>query len=234
MDAFPICIRGSFQRLHEVAMRRLFCLAFLLGAVTSTAGAAPARLYDGLSDIAVFPVHDGANLIPRFAADGRAATIFRAWRDNGNAHGHDVYLVTLPLKGDDGRENTLGVVPVDDGENDLEDSIGVSPFDGERVTSTVRFARAKLDGTKATVLIRADLGEAKSGVTADHAPLDVSLYQLADPGVKVGTTPDVFKLVRKTRLKGLYCNADMGLHETLGLPLPTDYAGGKAPSGCID
>jgi hypothetical protein len=218
-------------------MRVLLGLAFLLGAVASTAGAAPALADDRVSDIVIIPIHDGANVIPRFAADGRAATIFRAWRDNGNAHGHDVYLVTLPLNDADGPQNTIGVVTLDDAYGyspPAADVIGVSPFDGERVLSTIRFARAKLDGTEATVLIRADLAEPKNGVMADHALLDVSIYRLQHPGVEVGTTPDAFKLFRRTRLVGRYCNADMGLHVTMGLPLPTDYAGGPAPSGCIN
>jgi hypothetical protein len=216
-------------------MRGLLGLAVLLGAA-SVAAASPSHSGAGISHIAVIPIHDGANLIPAFAADGRAATIFRAWRDNGNAHGYSVYLVTLPVKKDHYcADNYIGVVTFDDGGYaPLRDTATASPFDGERVLQTIRFARAKIDGAPVVVMIRADLGEAKSGVLADHAPVDIRIYKLEHPGVGVGTPPDVFKLVRKLRPKGLFCNADMGLNETLGLPLPTDYAGGKAPSGCFD
>lgn len=125
------------------------------------------------------------------------------------------------------------MIAVDDGKAPLADTIGASPFDGERVLQTVRFAHARVDGAPATVMIRADLGEAKSGVLADHAPADVSVYVLKSPGVDVGATPDVFKLAFKVRAVGRFCNADMALHTTLGLPLPSDYAGGKGPGGCI-
>ncbi len=185
------------------------------------ARAAPPRL----SHIEVIPLHDGINPVARFAADGRAATIVQAWRDNGNAHGHTVWLVTLPPK--------AGVVAFDDGKYALKDTIGASPFDGERVLETVRFARARVDGAPATVVIRADLGESTSGVLADHAPAEVELYRLENPGVEVGTTPDVFRLIETIRAPGLFCNADMALHTVLGLPLPAGYAGGKAPDGCF-
>jgi hypothetical protein len=100
------------------------------------------------------------------------------------------------------------------------------------VLATLRFARGRLDGVPATVLIRAELGEARSGVVADHAPAEISIYKLESPGVEVGTTPDVFHLIRRIRATGLFCNANMALSTTMGLPLPADYSGGKAPTGC--
>ena len=208
-------------------MRAILTLV-LAGALASVARAAEPTL----SDITLIPIQDGVNKIDRFATDGRAATIVRGWRDNGNAHGHDVYLVLLPLKRDDGPANTDGVVAFEDRSSTLADITGVSPFDGERVLGALRFARATLNGRPATVVIRADLGEAAGGVLADRAPVDISVYELQSPGVEVGTTPDVFRLISKSRPKGRFCNADMALATALNLPLPADYAGGPAPSGC--
>jgi hypothetical protein len=208
-------------------MRFVLPLVLLLASLGTAAQAAPT-----LTDVAVIPIHDGINTVEYFAADGRVATIVRAWRDNGNAHGHYLYLVTLPLKDDDGAENRTGVVAFDDGRNPLEDTAGASPFDGERVLQTVRFARAMLDGKPAVVMIRAGLGEAPSGVLADHAPVDIRVYRLESLGVDVGATPDVFRLVAAIRPPGAFCNADMALATALHLPLPADYAGGKGPGGC--
>lgn len=211
-------------------------LAFLwLAAASSPAQAAPAAPAApvAISDVSIIPIHDGINTVPQFAADGRPATVVRAWRDNGNAHGHYTYLVLLPLIQKEGDSRT-GVVAFDHWPDPLRDTTTASPFDGERVLETVRFARARLDGAPAMVVIRADLGEAASGVLADHAPVDISIYRLESPGVDVGTTPDVFHLVSMTRPAGLFCNADMALATVLHLPLPSDYAGGKAPSGCAD
>jgi hypothetical protein len=67
----------------------------------------------------------------------------------------------------------------------------VSPFDGERVLGSVRFAGARLDGKPATIVIRADLAGSASGVLADHAPVDIRIDRLDSSGVQVGTTPDV-------------------------------------------
>ena len=185
-----------------------------------------------LGAIEIIPIHDGINTAEQFASDGRTATIVEAWRDNGNAHGHFAYLVTLPSKQDAKSPSLTGVVAFDSGERGLDDVLGVSPFDGERVLGAVRFAHATLDGATATIAIRAELGESPSGVLADHAPVDISIYRLEHPGVEAGTTPDVFRLVEKRRVEGRFCNADMALATVLHLPLPADYAGGKAPDGC--
>jgi hypothetical protein len=185
-----------------------------------------------LSHIEIIPLHDGINTVEHFAADGRAATIVQAWRDNGNAHGHTVWLVMLRPQKKTGLDTPAGVVAFEDGDDALEDTISASPFDGERVLQTVVFAKALVDGALATVVIRADLGESASGVLADHAPAAISLYRLETPGVDVGTTPDVFTLFEKTPATGRFCNADMALHTLLQLPLPAGYAGGKAPDGC--
>lgn len=185
-----------------------------------------------LRDINLIPLHDGMNTIEHFAADGRAATIVRAWRDNGNAHGYYLHLVLLPLVKDQGTSNKFGVVAFDKGKDTINDTAIASPFDGERVLGALRFAKATMNGTSTTVMIRADLAEASSGILADHVPADISVYRLESRGVAVGSTPDVFCLVSKTRPPGEFCNADMALATALRLPLPADYAGGKGPSGC--
>jgi hypothetical protein len=187
-----------------------------------------------IEHLIAIPVHDGINLIRRFSPDGRAAIIVRAWRDNGNAHGHFVYLVTLPLAKETGRpEMKTGVVAVER-DNGLEDTIGASPFDGERVLQEVRFVHARLNGSSVTLLVRADLGESASGVLADHAQVEIQVYRLEHPGVEVGTAPDVFRLVSRFKPPGLFCNADMALATVMHVALPRDYAGGKGPSGCSD
>jgi hypothetical protein len=182
-----------------------------------------------VTDISVIPIHGGVNVVPRFAPDGRTAKVVRGWRDNGNAHGHYVYLVLLTPRGGGGGPDTNGVVTFEHRDG-LDDTAGASPFDGERVLQTVRFARARVDGKPATVMIRADLGEAKSGVLADHAPAIIRIYRLESPGVEVGTTPDVFRLVKTIGLEGGFCNADMALATALHVPLPRDYAGALPPA----
>ena len=212
-------------------MRALLSLAVLAGAVASTAGAAPGA-GPGLSDIAVIPIHAGINTVEHFSVDGRPATIISAWRDNGNAHGHFTYLVMMEQKDCGADETSCLVAFTDGGAEPLRDVTTASPFDGERVLQVVRFAHARLNGVSATVMVRADLGESASGVLADHAPADISIYRLESPGVQVGTTPDVFTLVSKTRIAGRYCNADAALSTALHLP-PANTPS-KKPDGCFD
>jgi hypothetical protein len=212
-------------------MRKLIGLAVLLGAMTSSAHAASSES-PKLSDITIIPIHDGINTIDHFSVDGRAATIISAWRDNGNAHGHFTYLVMMGQKNCGADDKACLVAFTEGGAAPLRDVATASPFDGERVLETVRFANARLDGVPTTVMIRADLGESASGVLADHAPADISIYRLESPGVEPGTTPDVFTLVSKTRASGLYCNADVALAAALHFPEPDTL--GKGPGGCFD
>ncbi|RJF88947.1 hypothetical protein D3874_19830 [Oleomonas cavernae] len=209
---------------------RTVLLFLLFGVFASAAQAAELAI----SEIAIIPIHGGFNTVEHFAADDRTATVIRAWRGNGNAHGHYSYLVLLPLVESRGTDGEMGVVAFDDGVSPLKDTASVSPFDGERVLGALRFARAKLDGVAATVVIRADLGESDSGILADHAPVDISIYRLEQPDTGAGTTPDVFRIVSKARPTARFCNADMALTTILHLPLPADYAGGAGPSGCGD
>jgi hypothetical protein len=139
----------------------------------------------------------------------------------------------LPTQAATGLDTKAGVVAFDDDKDVPEDTVTASPFDSERVLETVLFARARVDGAPATVVIRAHLGMGVSGAFADHAKAEVRIYRLENPGVEVGTTPDVFHLIATVRPTGRFCNADMALHTVLGLPLPPDYAGGKAPDGCF-
>src|ERR1700736_6877471 len=62
----------------------------------------------GLSPITLVA---GPNQLPRFSQDGREALITLGWRDNGNAHGYDLYLVMLPTKPGAGDWNVVGSFP---------------------------------------------------------------------------------------------------------------------------
>lgn len=214
---------------------RTFAVAALaLGLLPSAVGASSPKetlLPPGFEPV---EVREGITKVEGFAEDGRAATIVRAWRGNGNAHGYNLFLVLLPAASGSGAGGGAGVVGFDEGAAGLHDEEKVSPFDGERVLSALRFGRRRSGGRPQTLAIRADLGPGAGGVLADHAPVVIKMFVLAAPGGSVGTTPDVFKLETTLHPEGRYCNADMALHVVLGLPLPADYAGGPAPSGCID
>lgn len=224
-------MRGMPRRVWLAgAMAMLACLAQSAMAADPSAAGVPQ-----LGKLTPIPVPDGINAISKFAPDGRTGTIVMAWRDNGNAHGHYVYLVLLPLpEGQVSLDKQTGVVAFDGGRgSSLEDVAGASPFDGERVLQTVRFARGQWGGAPATLMLRADLGRSSSGVLADHAPADISIYKLDRSPDGVGAPPDVFRLVARFRPPGRFCNADLALATALRLPLPANYAGPPRPGGCF-
>ena len=192
-------------------------ICFAFGFAAFAQAAEPA-----LTDIHIIPIKPGVNTIPRFAADGRAATIVRAWRGNGNAHGYNVFLVLLPRA----EGNPLGVVRQEDNDSSTGgDAIRDDPFDGERTLGVKRFARAKLNGRVQSVMIAAHLDEAPSHVLADHATATIKVYSLKRSEGAAGDTPDYFSLAWTAHTTARYCNVDLALAETLHVPLPKDYAG---------
>lgn len=198
-------------------------------AAMALATAAGARGHPGApTDVRPIPLKPGANTVPAFTADGRTATIFQAWRENGEAHGYNLYLVSLP----DPAGAPVSLVGVEDpSRGPLHEVIRDEPFDGERVTAAVRFARARIGGRAQTVLITAALDPPKDGALADHARATVSVYRLARSDLP-GWTPDYFTLAWRTRTRGRFCNAELALARTLRLPLDPDYAGLNRRDGC--
>jgi hypothetical protein len=57
-----------------------------------------------ISDFSIIPIHEGINTVDRFTADGRTATIIKAWRDSSNAHGHTLYLASVHCRDTDIRQ----------------------------------------------------------------------------------------------------------------------------------
>ncbi|AYO82818.1 hypothetical protein [Methylobacterium brachiatum] len=181
-----------------------------------------------IRDIIPIPLQDGINHVPNATADGRAATIVRAWRENGNAHSYHVYLVLLPQPG----RTEAGLVAIEDGAGGLTDSLADTPFDGERVQRSIRLARARIDGVPAVILIQAVLQARSAQSVSEPKPAEIRIYRLESPGIDAGTTPDVFRIVRRDSPPGRFCNADKALATALGLSLPPDYQGGEGPNGC--
>jgi hypothetical protein len=200
--------------------------------VMAAAALASAALAGGrgapISDVRPIELRPGANPVGAFTTDGRDAVIYQAWRENGNAHGYNVYLVTLP----DPSGAPVSVVGVEDPERAApRDLLRDEPFDGERVMGVVRFARARLDGRQQTVLLTADLDAGPDGALADHATATIRVYQLARTD-QVGSTHDHFALVWRTQTRARFCNAELALAKTLRLPLETDYQGANMTDGC--
>ena len=197
--------------------------------------AAPAPVHPdapppAISDLRPIALHPGVNQVPGFLVGGGTATIVEAWRGNGNAHSYRVWMVL----GGPSEGVPAGLVGVDDSaEHPVSETITDSPFDGERVLGVVQFARARLAGKPVTLLIKADLDEAPSGVLADHATATVRWYRLDHDDEAFGRTTDAFVPIGSVVTTRRYCNAQLALRDVAGVRLPRDFAGANAVDGCF-
>lgn len=208
-------------------MTRLALPAAATAAVLAFAPASGAK--QRLSDLVPIPLQSGVNRIPAFAPDGREGLVVLGWRDNGNAHGYDLALVLLQA----GRGGPWNVVRVEGRDGDRSDrwSDGVTsaPHTGDDAVRTFRFARGRVDGEPATLLLVA--ARDQEGAIPDPSRVTFDVYRL-EHAPDVGTTPDHFTPFLRDRPPGLYCNADMALSRRFGLPLRASYAGPKTADGC--
>jgi hypothetical protein len=197
----------------------------LLGVLLSS-GAPAASPGPRVTALVPLALHSGANPVSRLAPDGRDGLIVLGWRENGNAHGYDLALVLLRDKAG----TPFKVVRVDrPGGAAWSDGITDDPHTGEDMVSSFRFARGRIDGRPATLLLVAtrDAGE----TIPDPSRVTFEIYAM-EHAPEVGTTPDHFRLIAKERSDGPYCNADMALARRFDLPLGASYAGARTASGC--
>jgi hypothetical protein len=194
--------------------------AALIGVLFAMALAASA-----ITDLHPVELHPGVNVVHGFGPNGEDVTIVQAWRENGNAHGYNVWLVLSP--GDRGDQN---VIDIDDRGGLPRDLIRDDPFDGERTLGVVAFATAKIDGVTTSLLIDAHLDDAPSGVLADHVTATIKIYRLMRNPVPVGTI-NLFDPIAEIHTQQRYCNIYLALRDSLGLALPV---GGEGPVNNVD
>lgn len=184
-----------------------------------------------IADVKPIALHPGINRIPGFLPGGGTATIVQAWRDNGNAHGYFVWMVLAGR----GKASPGDLVAFEGGirKESAGDTIGASPFDGERVTGDVRFVTARIDGSPVSLAIRGDLDEAPSGVIADHATATIQWLELVHRQDEIGGAPDAFVPIGSLVTRKRYCNVDLALRDVAGVALPRDFAGANKVDGCF-
>lgn len=198
--------------------------AFALG--PASASPVPAKI----SAIVSIPLHQGVNIVPHFMPDGSSATIVQAWRGNGNAHGYSDWLVLAPSS----EGNRAGVVTLVDPRRTVpNDLIRDEPFDGERVIETIRFARGRVNGARASLMLDARLDATPSGIFAERAPAMVRIFQLVATDGTPGETPYEFRLISSIHTTKHYCNAELALAQTLRIPLGARFAGPNRVDGCF-
>jgi hypothetical protein len=184
-----------------------------------------------LSDFAMFSLRPGVNRIAGFTADGREGLIVQGWRDNGNAHGFDVFMVLAPTTVGGNDDNVVVFSPQDGwAPGDAGTSIRDDPHTGEDSVRSVRFGHATANGRRETLAFVAE----RRIVYSYPAPARTRIQVMAlrnrgdDP---VGPV-DYFEIRADFVTTRLYCDADVALHRELGVPLPADYGTPDSADGC--
>lgn len=207
-------------------MLRIILAGLLLAWPLATTQAQPASVR--LTELAPIPLRIGVNRVQRFARDGREAQIVLGWRDNGNAHSYDLFLVLMPLRPGGSDWNVVGVEHEADR---FEDVIRDQPHTGEDMVRSIRFAHGRLNGTPETLLLTATREMSPEGIPAPSAVVFEVFRLVASDGVP-GTTRDYFERVARMRGATLFCNAEVALSRAFGLP-PRGAAGApRTPDGC--
>ncbi len=202
--------------------------AAALMAIMLATGSGAAQKHE-LSDLQPIPLFTGPNRIEPFAPDGRSAIVVKAWRDNRNAHGYDLFLVMMPTQAGASDWNVVALESADPNASDA-DTLRDDPHTGEDTVTAVRFARGKVDGAPATLILVASR-EIGSAPIPDPALVRFQVHRLAPNERGLGTA-DYFQRIDTAISAKSYCNAEKALSQQFGLPLDADYAGPDTDDGC--
>ncbi|GAN86560.1 hypothetical protein LU298_10540 [Komagataeibacter intermedius] len=176
------------------------------------AGLAPVTLHDGTNVLALPP-----GVLPGDRPDipmGTKISVFQAWRDNGNAWGYHVFLVTAVTP--DGRQSVIGADPLPESrDHSLHDHLTDTPHTGDDALAALSFATARIDNTPVLLLIEAVRSPA--GAAPAPAPTTLHIYRLVASDGTPGWTPLYFKSISSIPLKGLFVNAGVALSSATGL-----------------
>ena len=173
-----------------------------------------------ITELQAIPLQFGPNRIGQFAPDGRDADIQLTWRDQGGGRGQDVFFVTMPSKDNTGWRGVdmLQSSPASVASGGISDE----PHRGDDMFRSLRFARGKVNGQNATLLLIADRVDEESAPSATT----YEVYHLVQEDGRDGFA----RIVRQV-LPDPYCNADMALTVASGLPLRSSYRGPRTVDG---
>lgn len=203
-----------------------------LGALLSAGAIAVAQPQPRLANFQMFPSSTGVNSIAGVTGDGRDGLIVSGWRDNGNAHGFNVFLLLIPAT-PGGQDFNAVVFGSEAGWVAGEGATTISdqPHTGEDYVRSVRFDRADLNGRPETVAFIANRQ------IVDGYPLpaitQIQIMTLRDRGDEPLGPLYYFELLSSYRTTRRYCNSDAALRTELGVPLPPNYQGADSADGCL-
>ncbi|MCK8785422.1 hypothetical protein M0638_13615 [Roseomonas sp. NAR14] len=218
------------------------------GGVPGAAPAAPPDMPSGpvLSALQPVPLRPGVNRVERFAPDGRPAQVVQARR--GGAR--DVFMVLMPSRPDGTDWSLVGFdLPRLPDEPAAGGSLDVVADrrrpGGEEMLRALRFARGRVDGVPATLLLVASrdpaapgepaTGPATAPTTAGPAFVTYLVLRLVrTEGGAADAPPDRFAPIRETRSATRFCNAEVALGREFGLLPRLVRQDGDTPDGCRD
>lgn len=184
-----------------------------------------------ITDLRPVPLKPGVNPIPHMAPDGRDGVIVQA--DHSTAPTADASGIDfLVLLRHEGGWETVDAQRAPSGSSDVDfggELIRSSPHAGEDWKRAVAFARAKVDGSPAFVMLVADRDMRMVKTVYDPVPVDVLTYSLQPDSFTGG---DHLVLVDRTRTRACYVNAWLALKDVTGFPLPAFYDGDGKASAC--
>jgi len=162
----------------------------------------------------VVPLADGPNHVD-LNGDGKPDLVWRAWRDNGNAHGFDVltFYVSNPTpEYYDGRPWLL--VPLYDSTHALEQDFYRTFQGADCVLEDVFLIRSKSDSQAPALLVRAtrDFGE----TFGDTMPVTFVVYRLVTDSMGLGS-PYSFRAIRTIHSRRRFCDVGEAFEKELGL-----------------
>ena len=193
--------------------------------------AAPPPAPVRLAEFEMFALRPGANRIANFTADGREGLIILGWRDNGNAHGFDVFMVLAPTMVGGGDYNVVTFAP-ETGWDSAADatSIADAPHTGEDFVRSVRFGRAVMNGRRETLAFVATR-QIEDSYPAP-ALTRIQVLALRNRGAETAGPVDYFDARADYVTARRYCNSDAALRTELGVPLRSGYEGPDSADGC--
>jgi|GEM_PF-2832587 len=180
-----------------------------------------------LEQLTPLTLHDGLN---SFNGPEGPFSVFQTWRDNGNAWGYHLYLLTNTVEG---KTSVIGV-EARPGSSDpsLRDHLSDAPHTGEDALSTMQFARGLLD-KKPSVLLFEAIRDPGEHPVPFAGPTVIYVYNLTTSDRTPGWTPSYFHFVKKISVPGRFCSSDTALKVATGLPFSADAGPPPSADGCL-
>ena len=210
-------------------MIKPFLLLTALGCISAPVQAG--GLGREMGDIQTISVHAGINVISSLAPNGRDGMIVKGWRDNGNAHGFNVYEVLIKSSSSNGSGANWEVAPLFDAAGSEHLVQTDTPHTGEDPVRSISFAKTR---NAETLMVIAQREITKTMSPADASPTKIQVYHLVakTKGADMGHPNYFFVLLNEWVSNRSYCSADVALFMEVGIHPFGDGQSSNPPTDC--